>query len=139
VINQKYVWKIVNSRKGKAKLIVIVTHSHEEAIHSADHIVIISDGQIQQEGTPMEIKKKMGDFQTLNILVDVSNSEEIKTRISGIIPDATIAAENAGSIVYLIPKIDEQHSRLELFAYLRKEPNIKDWKFSSSAENFLIK
>jgi hypothetical protein len=38
------------------------------------------------EGTPKEIKEKLGSITTVSVLVDVSTSEEIKGNINRIIP-----------------------------------------------------
>jgi hypothetical protein len=40
----------------------------------------------RNEGTPFEIKKQLGDFHSLSVLVDVSKSTEIKSNIARISP-----------------------------------------------------
>jgi hypothetical protein len=80
----------------------------------------------------------------LNILVDVSQVADIKANIARIIPgisstsyyslplsslslilffifvEASVMAENAGSIVYSIPKSSDQRPRSELLAFVQQ-------------------
>ncbi|PCJ45437.1 MAG: ABC transporter [Gammaproteobacteria bacterium] len=54
---RKNLWKAINRLKQQGTGIVLTTHYLEEADHLSDHIVMLNNGQIIQEGTPEEIKQ----------------------------------------------------------------------------------
>ena len=53
---RKALWKVINLLKQQGTSIVLTTHYLEEADHLSDHIVMLNNGKIIQEGTPEEIK-----------------------------------------------------------------------------------
>ena len=53
-------WEQIEGMVGAGKTIVLTTHYLEEADALADRIVVINHGQIVAEGTPSEIKAKVG-------------------------------------------------------------------------------
>lgn len=63
---RKLVWNVIDHlRKEEHMTIFLTTHYMEEAV-DADYLVIIKDGQIAAEGTPIELKNKYtGDFISL--------------------------------------------------------------------------
>ena len=63
---RKLLWNVIYSlRKEKNMTVFLTTHYMEEAA-DADYVVIIDNGKISAEGTPLELKNKYtGDFITL--------------------------------------------------------------------------
>lgn len=63
---RKTLWDVVtNLRKEKGMTVFLTTHYMEEA-SDADYVIILDQGKIAAEGTPLELKNKYtGDFITL--------------------------------------------------------------------------
>ena len=49
------VLRVIRSLKDSERTMIIVTHEMEFARHVADHVIFISDGLIEEEGTPEEV------------------------------------------------------------------------------------
>ena len=63
---RKSVWRVIGElRKKKHMTVFLTTHYMEEAA-DADHVVILDEGRILAEGTPLELKNRYtGDTSTL--------------------------------------------------------------------------
>lgn len=63
---RKTLWNVISSfRKNEHMTVFLTTHYMEEAAE-ADYVVILDDGKISAEGTPLELKNKYtGDYITL--------------------------------------------------------------------------
>lgn len=63
---RKLLWEVVtNLRKQEGMTVFLTTHYMEEAA-DADHVIILDNGQVSAQGTPLELKNKYtGDFITL--------------------------------------------------------------------------
>ena len=72
---RKLLWETIDNLRRQEKMTVfLTTHYMEEAV-DADYVVILDNGEIVAEGTPLELKNKYtGDFVTIYNV----NEEEIK-------------------------------------------------------------
>lgn len=63
---RRILWNVIEDlRRNKNMTVFLTTHYMEEAA-GADYVVIIDDGQISAEGTPLELKNTyMGDYITI--------------------------------------------------------------------------
>ena len=74
---RKSVWDYIEKLKGE-KTIFLTTHYLEEADALADHIAIMDNGVIIEQGTSHELKKKHKSYQTLNITTENISSDLIE-------------------------------------------------------------
>lgn len=65
-MNRRLMWNVINRlRKDENMTVLLTTHYMEEAI-DADYVVIIDEGKVLAEGTPLELKNSYtGDFLTI--------------------------------------------------------------------------
>ena len=63
---RKILWGVISDlQRDKGMTVLLTTHYMEEAAE-ADYVLIIDDGKVSAQGTPLELKNKyMGDFITL--------------------------------------------------------------------------
>ena len=76
------------------KTIVFITHDLDEALKLADHLVILKDGSIVQQGEPQHILLRPNDPYIEDFVSDINRARVLKVRsimspINGTIPDAT--------------------------------------------------
>lgn len=109
---RKLVWSIIEKLRKKDKITVFLTTHYMEEATDADYVVILDNGKICAEGTPIELKNAFtGDFITLY------NTTEKKVKTLGleyeVLPDAfRISVKNTKEATDLIiqhPEIFEDY------------------------------
>ncbi len=79
-------WKMIKALAAKGTTILLTTQYMDEADYLADRIVVIDNGGIIEEGTPLELKAKVGDDrldivlstdQEFDQVLNVLNDEDV--------------------------------------------------------------
>ena len=71
-VSRRDVWSLIQKLK-KNKVIILTTHSMEEADILSDRIGIISEGRLKCVGTPLFLKNTFGTGYRVNIVCDPGN------------------------------------------------------------------
>lgn len=87
--NRQHVWKIIQKLKSPNRLILLTTHSMEEAEALCSRIGIVAKGELKCVGTAQHLKQKFGKGYILTInLMPLTASEEL-------LRDSTASADSA--------------------------------------------
>nr|WP_251068117.1 betaine/proline/choline family ABC transporter ATP-binding protein [Marinobacter sp. C7] len=79
------------------KTIVFITHDLDEALKLADHLVILKDGEVVQQGDPQEILLNPGDPYIVDFISDINRARVLRVR--SVMKPGSEAEENyAGDI-----------------------------------------
>jgi energy-coupling factor transporter ATP-binding protein EcfA2 len=137
--NRLQLWKIIEAMK-KDRLVVLTTHSMEEADALADKIAIMALGNLRAVGNSMHLKNRFGAGYHIEIIATLGKSDEAKARIATIMPDAVLNVESSGNLSYTLPT-----TRLDMlqkcFVFLETESDkarhgqpglIQDWGISQT-------
>lgn len=63
---RKLMWQVINNLRQKEEITVFLTTHYMEEVADADYIVILDNGRIVAQGTPLDLKNRYtGDFITL--------------------------------------------------------------------------
>lgn len=104
--NQKQVVRDMIERMAQDKIIMLSTHVLEEVEAVCSRAMIISEGRLKADGTPMELKKRSASYNVLTVEVLAPADEAAK--VFGEIPDVerVEAVTEAGGkqVLRLIPK-----------------------------------
>ncbi|CAG8559370.1 9156_t:CDS:10, partial [Ambispora gerdemannii] len=101
-VNRRKVWSFLSEYK-KGRIILLTTHSMEEADLLGDRIAIMSRGKIRAIGNSTHLKTKRGNGYTIQIQTNQSNMVFTQIRVAKLVPLATLQDESAGSLIYQIP------------------------------------
>jgi ABC-type multidrug transport system ATPase subunit len=66
-LSKRKVWDVIESFK-RDRIVVLTSHSMEEADHLSDQISILHGGRIKAQGTPLFLKNRYGDGYQVSIL-----------------------------------------------------------------------
>ena len=75
VITRQSVWKSIQRLKNKAT-IILTTHAMEEADALGDHIVVMSHGRVQAQGTSLDLKQRFGVGFHLHVVTQERRGEK---------------------------------------------------------------
>ncbi|WP_407492802.1 glycine betaine/L-proline ABC transporter ATP-binding protein [Pseudooceanicola sp. MF1-13] len=81
------------------KTIVFITHDLDEALKLADHLVILKDGEIVQQGEPQRILMHPEDPYIVDFIADINRARVLRARtvMTDAIPDAGTVAGDVDS------------------------------------------
>jgi ABC-type multidrug transport system ATPase subunit len=130
--SRRQVWDLIQEMKTGNRVIILTTHSMDEAEALCDRIAIMADGELQAIGDGLSLKNQFGSGYTLTLVSYAGRAAEIqKLAEQNLPPESKLVSENAGSFIYQIPKhrIEELPSFLEkLEAEAEREGTaLKDW------------
>ncbi|KAI9098683.1 hypothetical protein DFS34DRAFT_618514 [Phlyctochytrium arcticum] len=124
-VNRRHVWEFVEKFK-KGRVIVLTTHSMEEADVLGDRIAIMAHGRLRAIGTSISLKTKYGTGYRISIICDPAQADRAKQAISGMVPSAVLEDDSAGALLYQFPSRGADSQMLPRFIqYL--ESGEADW------------
>ena len=139
--NRRHIWETINKFK-KERLIILTTHSMEEADVLGEKIAIMAHGKLKCVGNSLHLKSKYGVGYRLSLITAECNVGYVREVIESRIPNASLKVSNAGSLVFGIPAEDLEETA-QLFKLLTEEkvndpvsgeaaPVIFDWGISQT-------
>ncbi|CAI2182580.1 9789_t:CDS:2 [Funneliformis geosporum] len=114
-VNRRYVWSFIEKFK-RGRVIILTTHSMEEADVLGDRICIMAHGSLRALGNSIRIKSKFGGGYRVSLVTRIEDSARLKRWMENIIPEATLEDDSAGSLLYELPN-----------SALPKLPTLIDW------------
>lgn len=72
----------------RKKTIILTTHNMDEADRMAERVAIIDKGKLQIVDTPEQLKRQLGEGDTLDVKLDKAVSTDLKTELSALFPSA---------------------------------------------------
>lgn len=101
-VSRRHVWNLIQELK-QNRVIILTTHSMEEADVLGDRIAIMSHGEIKCLGTPLHLKNKYGDGYRINVTARPDAIEEAKAHINELLPGANLVAETNQYLIFGLP------------------------------------
>eukprot|EP00743_Colponemidia_sp_Colp-15_P008092 GILK01008768.1.p1 GENE.GILK01008768.1~~GILK01008768.1.p1 ORF type:complete len:953 (+),score=144.68 GILK01008768.1:132-2990(+) len=101
--SRRQVWSLIQNLK-KGRVIVLTTHSMEEADVLSDRICVMVDGRINCIGTALHLKNKFGEGYRVTLVSDADNFEEITSLVQTLLPSSSLLDHSAGSFVFSVPQ-----------------------------------
>ena len=127
-ITRREVWKLIQELK-KDRVIILTTHSMEEAELLSDRVAVMADGYIKCSGTCLYLKNYYGDGFKVEIIHD--NPEKLWQILQNEIPSAKLTDISGNSLFVSIPKTQAEDA-IKFFEVIEKL-GIKEWGLSNSS------
>lgn len=135
--SMREVWNLINSMKG-GRVIVLTTHSMEEADALADNIALMAGGKLRCIGDSLTLKNKYGAGYNLTIV----SQEGMVTQVQDLVNEhmgsaATLSTEDAGNMIFVIDP-DYIATLAKFLRFLEDSMDqetgklIKDWAISNT-------
>eukprot|EP00834_Sanchytrium_tribonematis_P001827 NODE_47_length_32105_cov_1.240892.p26 type:complete len:141 gc:universal NODE_47_length_32105_cov_1.240892:7072-6650(-) len=132
--NRRLVWQFLEKFK-KGRIIVLTTHSMEEASALGDEISVMKKGQFVAFGDAVSLKHQYGCPYRLNFNIPKEENEQMKSIIKQYIPDFKIIDENP-----LIVELGVNAGKLvDLLGYLENETSVNFGISQGTLEDVFIK
>jgi len=131
--SRRKVWELIRKIK-KNKVILLTTHSMEEADALSDRIGIMAYGQLRCVGDSLHLKTKYGTGYNLHIVLELENEEKFMSLLHKYFPDLLPAQNDAGNMIFNISQ-DVMLKLTELIEELESLGQgdgslVKDWSIS---------
>jgi len=114
----------------KDRVIVLTTHSMEEADALGDKIAILALGKLRAVGDSLHLKRRFGEGYHIKLICEANKSEELIKTIRHQFPRAKLGYQSAGDLVYTLPysNFDDVTSFFQWIE--RSAPYVSDWGVS---------
>ncbi|KAI8919679.1 P-loop containing nucleoside triphosphate hydrolase protein [Entophlyctis helioformis] len=131
-VNRRHVWSFVEKFK-KNRVIILTTHSMEEADVLGDRIAVMSNGRLRAINNSITLKNKFGTGYRISVVTDQTESPKVKEIIKTMIPGANLEDDSAGALIYQFPS-SSTSSIPEFVKWLEqnKDGLVKSWGISQS-------
>ena len=101
-MNRRYVWDMIIKLK-RGRVVLLTTHSMEEADALGDHICIMSAGKEVAAGTSLHLKNTFGGGYQVKLVTPQHNVAQLKAVVQQRLPAAKLVDDSAGSLSYAVP------------------------------------
>jgi ABC-2 type transport system ATP-binding protein len=114
---RREVWSAIETLAGAGTTVLLTTQYLDEADHLADQIVLLSGGRVIAEGTPAELKSRVGtDWIEITVATDADVTRTVE--IAHVVTDAEIRTDPEDPTVR-IPVVDHGRALVEIAAALK--------------------
>ncbi|KAI9026752.1 hypothetical protein DFJ74DRAFT_604379 [Hyaloraphidium curvatum] len=133
-VNRRHVWSFVEAFK-KGRVIVLTTHSMEEADVLGDKIAIMAHGRLRAIGSSIRLKSKFGTGYRVSVVTDAdeANLKRVQALMLAEAPGLKLEDDSAGALIFNLATEDMDQIP-GLVNYLDSDPDgvIKAWGLSQT-------
>ncbi|CAG8683115.1 18808_t:CDS:2 [Gigaspora rosea] len=101
-VNRRHVWSFIENFK-QDRIIILTTHSMEEADVLGDRICVMAHGHLRALGNSIRIKNKFGAGYRVSLVTHPNDSQRLKELVETQVPAAKLEDDSAGSLIYELP------------------------------------
>jgi ABC-type multidrug transport system ATPase subunit len=101
-VNRRHVWTFLETFKN-GRIVVLTTHSMEEADVLGDQIAVMAKGKLRALGSGIQLKNLYGAGYRIGLTVLKEDLNEAKDLIHKHVPEAEMEDDSAGALIYRVP------------------------------------
>jgi ABC-type multidrug transport system ATPase subunit len=91
-LSRRAVWDIIESLK-PGRILLLTTHSMEEADALADQVALLAGGRLRAVGTPLYLKSSFGSGYSISIIANPRRLEAVRALIAAHLHDAKVVGD----------------------------------------------
>ncbi|KAH6568256.1 hypothetical protein BASA50_008934 [Batrachochytrium salamandrivorans] len=131
-VNRRHVWTFIEKFK-KNRVIILTTHSMEEADVLGDHIAIMAKGRLRAINNSIALKTKFGTGYRISVVTNPSDADRVKAIVQRMVPGTVLEDDSAGALIYQFPGTSTD-SIPEFVQWLEDNHDglVKSWGISQS-------
>ena len=149
--SRNIIWQLLKDLKNDGMTIILSSHYLDEIDKLADRLVIIDDGRVIAQGTPSQLKNKLGGDRITLKVREFSNQEESKkiceilSSIEGISQiiinksqgySVNFVADNEKDLLTKL-KVELAFSKFEIFSLSQSQPSLDDVYLQATGKTLL--
>lgn len=100
--NRLEIWSIIERVK-KNRVVILTTHSMQEASVLADKIAVLAVGRLRGIGSPQHLTNRFGKGHQINLVSKMAVREEVKALMKKHLPDAQLEVDTGARLMYSLP------------------------------------
>ncbi|CAG8573287.1 3953_t:CDS:2 [Acaulospora colombiana] len=101
-VNRRHVWSFIEKFK-KGRVIILTTHSMEEADVLGDRICVMAHGKLRALGNTIHLKNKFGTGYRISLVTNPQDSPRLKELVESKLPGVNLEDDSAGALIYEMP------------------------------------
>ncbi|RHZ80225.1 hypothetical protein Glove_138g24 [Diversispora epigaea] len=101
-VNRRHVWSFIEKFK-KGRVIILTTHSMEEADVLGDRICVMAHGRLRAIGNSIHLKNKFGAGYRISLVTHPNDAARLKNLIETKVPEVLLDDDSAGALIYELP------------------------------------
>ncbi|KAK3267400.1 hypothetical protein CYMTET_24039 [Cymbomonas tetramitiformis] len=101
-LSRRRVWEMIQQLK-QERVVVLTTHSMEEADALGDQIAILHTAQLRAVGTSISLKARYGKGYQVTLLSEEGDMEEVHRGVGHVLPGAELISASAGASTFGLP------------------------------------
>eukprot|EP00948_MAST-09A_sp_MAST-9A-sp1_P003830 g3830.t1 len=123
-LSRRRIWRMIQKLK-IGKIVILTTHSMEEADALSDRIGILHRGRLRALGTSLFLKNRFGKGYTISVNVDSNRSKLAKDVFKKFFKNIQVLTEVAGFLCIAVPKTTNVHQIVQFFKHLEHRGHIE--------------
>ena len=130
-LSKRRVWTMIQRLKTN-RVMLLTTHSMEEADALGDKIAIMDSGRLRASGSSLFLKTTFGKGHTVSLLSEPENAPRVADIVKQIMPAAEVMGSNVGNTSVSLPRA-AMKGLPRLFSTLMAERGlVKEWGISNT-------
>lgn len=143
--NRLEIWNIIERVK-QNRVVILTTHSMQEAAALSDKIAVMAVGRLRAVGTPQHLVQRFGKGHQISVTCKVSKVEEFKAIMAENLPDAQLEVDTGARLTYSLASsksrqlpefcefMESQHSQSmsSVAAVPEQDGLVEDWGISQT-------
>lgn len=131
ILAREKLWEAIERMK-RDRVVILTTHSLEEAETLSSRVAIMSQGELRCVGSAEDLKMRLGKGHHLNVSLPVGKVAAFHQAIMNIAPESVIETELGGNLEYVLPRVLPIPEVFKLMAEKREELEIRDWSINQA-------
>ena len=131
-LSRRRVWSTIEKLKLQ-RILLLTTHSMEEADALGDTIAILDNGKLRACGSSLLLKSRYGKGHTVSLLSKSTSSGRVTEIVKACIPAAEVMSSDAGNTAVSLPRAAMKGVPRLLASLMAENDLIDDWGISNTS------